>query len=192
MVKDKVAAMPEAPAAPELYDLSEQSVALVIPVAGMRVFLAGSGRDLAREWLDANYVQLARCLGAAVTRLCSESDPEKAMAVLAHEMRAVAVAGYIEPLKDEHYEFVDMIKGGAIPAEFIPSCDKGFRAAMEKGTLIGFPVTNVRVVINDGQSHPVDSSDIAFQLAAIGAFREAYEKAKPAILEPIKIGRAHV
>jgi len=56
---------------------------------------------------------------------------------------------------------------------------------MEKGTLIGFPVTNVRVVINDGQSHPVDSSDIAFQLAAIGAFREAYEKAKPAILEPI-------
>ncbi|MFZ5860263.1 MAG: elongation factor G, partial [Spirochaetota bacterium] len=95
------------------------------------------------------------------------------------------VAGYIEPLKDEHYEFVDMIKGGAIPAEFIPSCDKGFRAAMEKGTLIGFPVTNVRVVINDGQSHPVDSSDIAFQLAAIGAFREAYEKAKPAILEPI-------
>ncbi|MDH7484505.1 MAG: elongation factor G, partial [Spirochaetales bacterium] len=76
-------------------------------------------------------------------------------------------------------------KGGAIPNEFIPSCDKGFRTAMEKGTLIGFPVTNVRCVINDGQSHPVDSSDIAFQLAAIGAFREAYEKAKPAILEPI-------
>ncbi|MCX7774863.1 MAG: elongation factor G [Spirochaetaceae bacterium] len=95
------------------------------------------------------------------------------------------VAGYMEPIEDQPYEFVDQIKGGAIPNEFIPSCDKGFRAAMEKGTLIGFPVTNVRCVINDGQSHPVDSSDIAFQLAAIGAFREAYEKAKPAILEPI-------
>lgn len=95
------------------------------------------------------------------------------------------VAGYIEPIEDKPYEFVDMIKGGAIPNEFIPSCDKGFKAAMEKGSLIGHPVTNVRCVINDGQSHPVDSSDIAFQLAAIGAFREAYEKAKPVILEPI-------
>ncbi len=95
------------------------------------------------------------------------------------------IAGYIEPFKEGSYEFVDLIKGGAIPNEFIPSCDKGFRAAMEKGTLIGFPVTGVRCVINDGQSHPVDSSDIAFQFAAIGAFREAYEKAKPAILEPI-------
>ncbi len=95
------------------------------------------------------------------------------------------VAGYIEPIEDKPYEFVDMIKGGAIPNEFIPSCDKGFKAAMEKGSLIGHPVTNVRCLINDGQSHPVDSSDIAFQLAAIGAFREAYEKAKPVILEPI-------
>ena len=95
------------------------------------------------------------------------------------------IAGYIEPFKEGSYEFVDLIKGGAIPNEFIPSCDKGFRAAMEKGALIGFPVTGVRCVINDGQSHPVDSSDIAFQFAAIGAFREAYDKAKPAILEPI-------
>ncbi len=95
------------------------------------------------------------------------------------------IAGYIEPFKEGSYEFVDLIKGGAIPNEFIPSCDKGFRAAMEKGALIGFPITGVRCVINDGQSHPVDSSDIAFQFAAIGAFREAYDKAKPAILEPI-------
>ena len=95
------------------------------------------------------------------------------------------IAGYIEPFKEGSYEFVDLIKGGAIPNEFIPSCDKGFRSAMEKGALIGFPVTGVRCVINDGQSHPVDSSDIAFQFAAIGAFREAYDKAKPAILEPI-------
>ncbi|HIV99094.1 MAG TPA: elongation factor G [Candidatus Ornithospirochaeta avicola] len=102
------------------------------------------------------------------------------------------VAGYIEPLEqaegDEQpkdYEFVDEIKGGAIPTEYIPSCDKGFQSAMKKGTQVGFPVIGVRVVINDGAWHPVDSSDMAFQTAAIGAFREAFEKAKPAILEPI-------
>ena len=95
------------------------------------------------------------------------------------------VAGFIEPLAEKDYEFVDMIKGGAIPNEFIPSCDKGFRKAIEKGSLIGFPIVGVKVTINDGQYHPVDSNDNAFQIAAIGAFREAYEKAKPAILEPI-------
>jgi len=95
------------------------------------------------------------------------------------------VAGYMEPCEDKEYEFVNMIKGGVIPNEFIPSCDKGFQAARMKGTLIGFPVVNIRCVINDGSTHPVDSSDIAFQQAAIGAFRQAYEKAKPVILEPI-------
>lgn len=95
------------------------------------------------------------------------------------------VAGFMEPFSDKDYEFVDSIKGGAIPNEYIPSCDKGFKKAMEKGSLIGFPVVNVRVTINDGQYHPVDSSDIAFQTAAIGAFREGYAKAKPCILEPI-------
>ena len=95
------------------------------------------------------------------------------------------VAGYMEPIVEQNYEFVDQVKGGSIPMEYIPSCDKGFKSALHKGSLIGFPIVNVRCVVNDGQSHPVDSSDIAFQLAAIGAFREAYEKAKPAILEPI-------
>jgi elongation factor G len=102
------------------------------------------------------------------------------------------VAGYIEPLlHDENedepkdYEFVDNIKGGSIPTEYIPSCDKGFQMAMQKGTQIGFPVVNVRAVINDGAWHPVDSSDMAFQTAALNAFRDAYERAKPAILEPI-------
>ncbi|MDR2748011.1 MAG: elongation factor G, partial [Treponema sp.] len=95
------------------------------------------------------------------------------------------VAGFMEPWDGGDYEFVDSIKGGAIPNEFIPSCDKGFKEAVKKGTLIGFPIVNIRCTINDGQSHPVDSSDIAFQLAAIGAFREAYNKAKPCILEPI-------
>ena len=101
------------------------------------------------------------------------------------------VAGYIEPIEQtgegelKDYEFVDEVKGGAIPTEYIPSCDKGFQSAMKKGTQIGFPVVGVRCVVNDGAWHPVDSSDMAFQTAAIGAFREAYEKAKPAILEPI-------
>ena len=95
------------------------------------------------------------------------------------------VAGYMEPFAAGDYEFVDNIKGAAIPTDYIPSCDKGFKEAVKRGSLIGFPVVNIRCVINDGQSHPVDSSDIAFQLAAIGAFREAYDKARPCILEPI-------
>ncbi len=95
------------------------------------------------------------------------------------------VAGFIEPIESGEYEFVNSIKGGVIPTEYISSCDKGFRKAVEKGTLIGFPVVGVRVTINDGASHPVDSSDMAFQLAAIGAFRQVYPKAKPQILEPI-------
>ncbi len=94
------------------------------------------------------------------------------------------VAGFIEPIEND-YEFVDAIKGGAIPNEYIPSCDKGFKQSLKKGALIGFPIVGVRATVNDGQSHPVDSSDIAFQLAAIGGFREAYLKAKPVILEPI-------
>ena len=102
------------------------------------------------------------------------------------------VAGYIEPTvaasDDEpakDYEFIDEVKGGAIPTEYIPSCDKGFQTAIKKGTQIGFPVIGVKCVVNDGAWHPVDSSDMAFQTAALGAFREAYEKAKPVILEPI-------
>ena len=95
------------------------------------------------------------------------------------------VAGFMEPCADKDYEFVDNIKGGAIPNEYIPSCDKGFRKALEKGTLIGAPVVGVRCTINDGQYHPVDSNDNAFQIAAIGAFREGYAKAKPVIMEPI-------
>ena len=95
------------------------------------------------------------------------------------------VAGYMEPYPEGDYEFVNAVKGGTIPTEFIPSCDKGFREAVKRGSLIGFPIVNIRCVVNDGQSHPVDSSDLAFQLAAIGAFREAYQNAKPCILEPI-------
>ena len=95
------------------------------------------------------------------------------------------VAGYLEPMDEGEYEFVDQIVGGSIPREFISSCDKGFQKSLAKGALAGAPITGVRVAINDGASHAVDSSDVAFQLAAIGAFREGYQKAKPVILEPI-------
>lgn len=95
------------------------------------------------------------------------------------------VAGFMEPDTEKDYEFVDAIKGGAIPNEFIPSCDKGFQRAMKEGSLIGAQIVGVKVTINDGQSHPVDSNDNAFQTAAIGAFREGYMKANPVILEPI-------
>ncbi|MFP7753999.1 elongation factor G [Thermodesulfobacteriota bacterium B35] len=95
------------------------------------------------------------------------------------------VAGYMEPLEEGEYEFVDEIVGGVIPREFISSCDKGFQKSLAKGTLIGAPITGVRVVINDGAAHSVDSSDVAFQQAAVGAFRQGYAKAGPVIMEPI-------
>src|SRR5919197_2898796 len=98
------------------------------------------------------------------------------------------VCGYLEPLPSdavEHYEFVDDVVGGAIPREFIPACDKGFREAIKKGSLIGFPVVGVRCVVNDGLAHAVDSSEQAFKTAALMGFREGYEKARAVILEPI-------
>ena len=98
------------------------------------------------------------------------------------------VCGYIEPLPPdavERYEFVDDVTGGSIPREFIPACDKGFKEAVKKGSLIGFPVVGVRCVINDGLHHAVDSSEQAFKTAALMGFREGYEAAKPVILEPI-------
>jgi elongation factor G len=94
------------------------------------------------------------------------------------------VAGFMEPFEGE-YEFVDAIVGGTIPREFISSCDKGFQKSMPKGALTEAPITGVRVTINDGASHAVDSSDVAFQLAAIGAFRQGYMKANPVLMEPI-------
>ncbi len=94
------------------------------------------------------------------------------------------VGGFIEPCEEENYEFVNNIVGGVIPKEYQPSCDKGFQEAMLKGTLIGFPIVNIRACINDGQFHPVDSSDMAFKTAARQAFREAYPHANPVVLEP--------
>jgi elongation factor G len=98
------------------------------------------------------------------------------------------VAGFMEPLPEDavmNYEFVDEVVGGVIPREYIPAVDKGFQEQLKKGMLIGAPVVRVRACVNDGQYHPVDSSEIAFRIAAMTAIREAYMEAKPVILEPI-------
>ena len=95
------------------------------------------------------------------------------------------VAGTIEPTAEADFVFENHVTGGAIPTAFIPACEKGFRNCLAKGPLMGFPVTGVKVTINDGAAHAVDSSDMAFQAAARGAFREGYHKAAPVIMEPI-------
>jgi elongation factor G len=95
------------------------------------------------------------------------------------------IAGWLEPLPDKDFEFENQVAGGAIPTQFIPACEKGFRNCLAKGPKMEFPVTGIRVVINDGASHAVDSSDMAFQAAARGAFQQGYFKAKPVVQEPI-------
>jgi len=95
------------------------------------------------------------------------------------------VAGFVEPFEEGDYEFENKIKGGVIPTEYISSVDKGFRDCLHKGSLIGFPVVGMKVTLNDGAFHAVDSSEMAFQQAAYGAFKQVYSKAKPIILEPI-------
>ena len=95
------------------------------------------------------------------------------------------VAGYMEPSEGQEFIFENKVTGGAIPTQYIPACEKGFRECLKKGPKMAFPVTGIRVVVDDGASHSVDSSDMAFQAAARGAFLEAYAKAKPVIHEPI-------
>lgn len=102
------------------------------------------------------------------------------------------VAGKIRPLsgerkerEDQVYRFVNEIKGGVIPNEFIPSCDRGFGDVMGKGPLAAFPVIDVEAFLQDGQYHDVDSSDMAFRIAARMAMRDAIKNANPILLEPI-------
>ncbi|MBK9119199.1 MAG: elongation factor G [Phycisphaerales bacterium] len=98
------------------------------------------------------------------------------------------VVGRMVPLDESaesDYIFENKVSGGRIPTEYIPSCDKGFQAARMNGPLAGYEVVRVKLVLEDGTTHSVDSSDIAYQVAAREAFKQAYLKAKPAILEPI-------
>ncbi|MDD3940290.1 MAG: elongation factor G, partial [Candidatus Pacebacteria bacterium] len=85
----------------------------------------------------------------------------------------------------ENFEFINSIKGGAIPQEYIPAVEKGLRETMDRGTLAGFKMVDISCEIYDGSFHEVDSSEIAFKLAAGMALQDAVSKAKPVILEPI-------
>ncbi|MCL6451341.1 MAG: elongation factor G [Acetobacteraceae bacterium] len=92
----------------------------------------------------------------------------------------------LEPLPlGQQFEFVDKIFGGAVPRQYIPAVEKGVREAMQEGVLAGYPVTDVRVTLYDGSSHPVDSSELAFKIAASMAFKKGALQANPVILEPI-------
>jgi elongation factor G len=91
----------------------------------------------------------------------------------------------IEPNEGKGYEFVDKIKGGSIPGEYIPSVNKGIIKTLADGVLAGFPVVDVKVVLLDGQFHPVDSSDFAFQICGSICFKQGFMKATPILLEPV-------
>jgi elongation factor G len=112
------------------------------------------------------------------------------------------IAGWIEPWSPEGdvgelqgkqsrvnvelgYRFLDEVSGGTVPREFIPAVDKGFEGMLDKGLLLGAPVRGMSVTLDDGAAHSVDSSDMAFKVAAQGAFRETYPNADPVILEPV-------
>lgn len=98
------------------------------------------------------------------------------------------VVGKIAPLPlelDETYEFESKVVGGRIPKEYIPAVERGFKEQMDKGPLIGFPIVGVKVTLEDGAYHDVDSSEMAFRICAMAAMREVYQKANPTALEPI-------
>lgn len=97
------------------------------------------------------------------------------------------VIGYLEPCEDSStsYEFVNDVIGTNIPPEYIPACEKGVSDALSRGIITGHPLQGIRVVINDGQAHAVDSSEMAFRTAMTSAIKETFPKAKGVVLEPI-------
>ncbi len=98
------------------------------------------------------------------------------------------ILGTFNPLsveEEKNYEFISKVTGGRIPKEYIPAVDRGFQEQMKKGPLIGFPIVGVQAILSDGAYHDVDSSELAFKICAMSAFREYFSKARPAVLEPI-------
>ncbi len=86
---------------------------------------------------------------------------------------------------EDHFEFVNTIKGGAIPLEYIPACEKGFKEGLDRGVVAGFKMVDVSVELWDGSYHDVDSNEMAFKIAASMAVQEAARRANPVILEPM-------
>ena len=97
----------------------------------------------------------------------------------------VTVGPKDEDFKEGNFQFVNEVKGGNVPKEFIPSVQKGFENAMKNGVLGGYPMENLKVTLTDGSFHPVDSDQLSFELAAINAYRNACPKAGPVLMEPI-------
>ena len=100
------------------------------------------------------------------------------------------ICGVLSPIPEEeetkeNFIFEEQITGGVIPSNYIPAIEKGFRSSLEKGPVAGYPVVNLRVLINDGSYHAVDSSDLAFRICAQAALRENFLRTKPVLLEPI-------
>jgi elongation factor G len=89
------------------------------------------------------------------------------------------------PRQGKGYEFVDAVKGGVVPREYIPAVDKGLKEALNNGVMAGFPVVDVKVTLFDGSYHEVDSSEQAFKMAAIMGFKDGMRKASPVLLEPM-------
>jgi len=97
----------------------------------------------------------------------------------------VTVGPKDEDYKEGNFQFINEVKGGNVPKEFIPSVQKGFENAMKNGVLGGYPMENLKVTLTDGSFHPVDSDQLSFELAAINAYRNACPKAGPVLMEPI-------
>ena len=97
----------------------------------------------------------------------------------------VTISPKDEDYKEGDFQFVNEVKGGNIPKEFIPSVQKGFENAMKNGVLGGYPMTDLKVVLTDGSFHPVDSDQLSFELAALNAYKNACPKAGPVLMEPI-------
>ncbi|MBT5581070.1 MAG: elongation factor G, partial [Acidimicrobiaceae bacterium] len=95
------------------------------------------------------------------------------------------ISATIEPNPGNHYEFVSNISGGSIPKEYIKPVDQGVQEAMSNGVLAGFPTVDIKVTLEDGKTHDVDSSEMAFKIAGNAWFREVVRKAKPTLLEPV-------
>jgi elongation factor G len=91
----------------------------------------------------------------------------------------------LEPAPGEGFEFVNKIRGGSIPVEFIPAVEKGVEEALETGVRAGYPMVDLRVTLVDGKYHDTDSSEIAFKIAGSLALKEAAKRAKPVLLEPV-------